>query len=162
MTYIIRPLTLEDFDVLTELLEEIQAYHAEGDPHIFKYAEAPVFEYERVEEILSYPDDNLALIVVTPERAIGFLYAYMQDRPATHIQRARRVLVVGTIGITEVWRSRGIGKGLMKSAEMWGLERGAQDVVLSVWQFNEPAIKFYEKLGYATEQVRMRKVIDKD
>jgi GNAT superfamily N-acetyltransferase len=36
----------------------------------------------------------------------------------------------------------------MERAHRWALDKGVSEVELSVWDFNEGAIAFYENLGY--------------
>jgi GNAT superfamily N-acetyltransferase len=53
----------------------------------------------------------------------------------------------------------GIGQALLRRAERWAAERGASELELTVWEFNQDAIAFYEKLGYVTERRTMWKTI---
>lgn len=43
----------------------------------------------------------------------------------------------------------------MESAYLWAKKRGATEVELEVWEFNQDAISFYEKLGYETAKRTM-------
>jgi GNAT superfamily N-acetyltransferase len=52
--------------------------------------------------------------------------------------------------VPEAWQGRGAGRALMNAAEAWAREHGAERLHLNVWEFNEGAIAFYERLGYVT------------
>lgn len=53
--------------------------------------------------------------------------------------------------VSEPFRRRGIGRMLFETASARAKERGAQRMDLKVWEFNEPARKFYASLGMSTQ-----------
>jgi diamine N-acetyltransferase len=156
MKPIIRSMTLDDFDALTTLLDEIHDYHVTSAPTVFKHAEAPVLPREQIAEKITQPD-QLYLTAMEGSRMVGFLWGQLYERPETHIHRQRKLVIVDTLGVAETHRGTGIGRALMDAAEQWGVENGAREAFLTVWDFNESAIAFYERLGYNTEQRRMSK-----
>jgi diamine N-acetyltransferase len=156
MTPTIRLITLDDFDALTTLLDEIHDFHAAGAPTVFKHAEAPVLPREQIAEKITQ-SDQLYLAAMEGSRMVGFLWGQMYERTETHIHRQRKLMIVDTLGVAETHRGTGVGRALMQAAEQWGVKNGAREAFLTVWDFNESAIAFYERLGYNTEQRRMSK-----
>lgn len=159
MPIAIRPITLDDFDALAVLLDEIHDYHVAGAPHAFKHAEAPVLPFELIAVKLAQ-DDQLFLAALDGARIVGFVWGQLQEQPETHTHRPRRIVRIDTLGITSTHRGMGIGRALMEAAEQWGRELGAQAVALTVWQFNDAAVAFYEHLGYRSELIRMIRPLD--
>ena len=53
-------------------------------------------------------------------------------------------------------RGKGIGRTLVDAAMGWGRARGATALELVVWEFNQAALAFYERLGLATIHRTMR------
>ena len=51
------------------------------------------------------------------------------------------------IYVDEQYRKKGIGKILFDEAKNYAKEKGVKFIELSVWGFNQNAIKFYEHLG---------------
>lgn len=49
--------------------------------------------------------------------------------------------------VREVWRSRGIGRGVMDRLAAIGRNAGCEIVLWTVWTENEAARRFYERLG---------------
>jgi GNAT superfamily N-acetyltransferase len=45
----------------------------------------------------------------------------------------------------------------MERAHAWALDKGINQIQLNVWEFNEGAIAFYEKLGYTVASRTMWK-----
>ncbi len=56
----------------------------------------------------------------------------------------------------------GIGRRLMDEAQAWASARGATSIELNVYEFNEDAIAFYERLGYRTLSRKMSKELGRD
>lgn len=64
---------------------------------------------------------------------------------------------IGSVAVSEQLRGRGVGSTLMKLAEQWARENGANDVRLTVWAFNEQAVGLYRELGYELRAFEMGK-----
>jgi GNAT superfamily N-acetyltransferase len=71
-----------------------------------------------------------------------------------------RYAKVGTVGVTHGFRGQGIGHALMTLVEEWAWSRGATEVHLNVWAFNEGARRLYEELGYAVRSHHMGKRLE--
>ena len=54
-------------------------------------------------------------------------------------------------------RRRGLASILLHTAETWAKERGDRQITLQVFEFNEPAIRLYEKQGYRVQSLVMQK-----
>jgi GNAT superfamily N-acetyltransferase len=54
-------------------------------------------------------------------------------------------------------RRRGIGSALMQAAESWAQGRGDRQIGLQVFQFNQPALHLYQRLGYQVQSFWMIK-----
>lgn len=54
-------------------------------------------------------------------------------------------------------RRRGVGSALMRYAETYARHRGDRQIGLQVFQFNQPALNLYEKLGYRPQSIWMVK-----
>jgi len=61
------------------------------------------------------------------------------------------------IFVAEVYRGQGLGYHLMTQAEAWAKEHNLTSIGLSVARHNIAALGLYEKLGYATETLRLSK-----
>jgi len=59
--------------------------------------------------------------------------------------------------VSPAHRRCGIGSALMAEAEQWAKNRGDRQIGLQVFYHNQPALKLYEKLGYAPQSVWMAK-----
>lgn len=83
----------------------------------------------------------------------GFVWAEEIRMGFTGKRQAYLLAIV----VLDPYRRQGLGRLLMAEAEAWARERGIDCVGLNVAEHNTAAIALYNKLGYQTEIVRMRK-----
>jgi ribosomal protein S18 acetylase RimI-like enzyme len=62
--------------------------------------------------------------------------------------------------VRSAFRTCGIGKMLVEKTEAWAAAEGAASIELNVYEFNEGAISFYERLGYQAISRRMSKALE--
>jgi ribosomal-protein-alanine N-acetyltransferase len=65
-------------------------------------------------------------------------------------------LQIDNLAVSEQWRGRGIGRGLLKSALSQAAGLGARSATLEVRSANTTARAFYEKEGFTTVGFRRR------
>ncbi|MFQ6077792.1 MAG: GNAT family N-acetyltransferase [Thermodesulfobacteriota bacterium] len=66
-------------------------------------------------------------------------------------------IIADNLAVKQNFRRSGVGRSLIKRAHQWAVDKGLAQVELNVWEFNEGAIAFYEKLGYKTMSRKMVK-----
>ena len=59
------------------------------------------------------------------------------------------------LAVAKAHERRGIGSELMRAAEEWLRIRGAVKVQLMVRSANEPALDFYDRVGYEHNDVKV-------
>lgn len=87
------------------------------------------------------------------DRPLG-LVSIRPDRD--HFTNHRRAFVEALVVAAEA-EGRGAGRALMERAEAWGREHDCIEVVLDVFADNEPAIAFYQRVGFQPDHIRMTK-----
>ena len=111
------------------------------------------------------PDDRAWLVAEVEGAVVGSVGVRL-DEPfesaAIQPQRdvGRRRAYVTLLAVQEAQRSRGIGSRLMLAAEEWARMRGAELIVTDTNIGSASAIRFYERLGYETRGVILRKRLD--
>ena len=60
--------------------------------------------------------------------------------------------------ITESYRQKGVGAQLMDYLDAWFAERGLEKVLLNVNQDNPAGIRFWEKHGFQSYALRMKRI----
>ena len=141
-----REATNADLHAICMLGEEVNELHHVVWPHIF----APVGRSLRDLEHWSHSvarENATTLVAVVAGTIAGFVTICVVTETHSLLQPLRYARV-GSVGVTASLRGQGIGKQLMTLAEKWARERGALDLRLHVFTFNEHALQMYKELGY--------------
>ena len=157
----VRKATAEDYNSLCELFNEIDALHRDNLPHIFEKPNGAAREKDYYLGLIA--DENLALLVAEAgEKLVGFVHVIVRDTPAMPVFVPRHYAIVDGIVVKSGFQKHGIGKVLMDKMQEWAIARGAASIELNVYEFNETAISFYQRLGYQTVSRKMSKELGKD
>lgn len=158
MNVTIRRATADDYLPLCDLFDELDALHRDHLPRLFQKPAGPVREEEYYRGLLA--DENVGLFVAEAEgRPVGFLHAVVRDAPPIPVFVPRRYALIDGIAVKAEFQHRGIGRMLMNAVHEWAGARGAIDIELNVYEFNQAAIAFYERLGYETLSRKMSKTL---
>jgi ribosomal protein S18 acetylase RimI-like enzyme len=152
----IRRASTEDYNALCDLFDEIDSSHRDNLPHIFQKPNGPIRELDYYLGIIS--DENVGLFIAEMDGdLVGFVHVVVREAPDIPIFVPRRYAVVDSIAVKSGYRNHGIGRMLMDTMEEWTVERGVTSIELNVYEFNEVAIAFYERLGYQTLSRKLSK-----
>jgi ribosomal protein S18 acetylase RimI-like enzyme len=151
-----RKATAKDYNSVCELFDEIDALHRDNLPHIFQKPSGAAREQDYYLGLVA--DENVALFVSEAgEKLVGFVHAIIRDTPAFPVFVPRRYAIVDGIVVKSEFQNHGTGRMLMDKMQEWAIAKGAVSIELNVYEFNETAISFYERLGYQTFSRKMSK-----
>jgi ribosomal protein S18 acetylase RimI-like enzyme len=157
----VRKATADDYNTLGELFDEIDALHRDNLPHIFQKPNGAAREPDYYLGLIA--DENIALLVAEAgQKLVGFVHAIVREPPALPVFVPRRYAIVEGIVVKSEFRNHGTGGILMDKMQEWAIAKGATSIELNVYEFNETAISFYERLGYQTFSRKMSKELKKD
>jgi diamine N-acetyltransferase len=161
MTVSVRRATADDYDPLCGLFDEIDTWHRDNLPRLFQKPSGPIRERDYYLALIS--DENVGLFVAdTGKELVGFVHAIFKDAPPMPIFVPRHYAIVDAIVVKASYQNQGTGKILMNRIQDWAVSKGASSIELNVYEFNETAISFYEKLGYQTLSRKMSKDLKTD
>ena len=157
----IRKATANDYRALCELFDEADGLHRHNLPRIFQQPKGAAREKDYYLGLIA--DEQVALLVAEAgEDLVGYVHAIIRDAPAFPVFVPRRYAVVDAVVVKSGFQFHGIGRRLMDEAQAWAVAKGATAIELNVYEFNEPAISFYERLGYQTLSRKMSKELGRD
>jgi len=157
----VRKAIVDDYKMLCELFDELDSLHRENLPDIFQKASGPIREKDYYSGLIA--DENVGLFVAEiGEKIIGFSHVIFKDTPPIPILVPRQYALVDSIVVKSGFQNHGIGRMLMDKMQEWAIAKGATSIELHVYEFNETAISFYERLGYQTFSRKMSKELKKD
>ena len=152
----VRLATTNDYDNVCELYDEVDAFHRDNLPHIFQKPDGPAREKDYYLGLIA--DENVGFFVAeVDKKLVGFTHILLRDTPVFPILIHRHYAVIDGIVIKLEFQDRGLGRKLMEKATEWAITKGAEFIELNVYEFNQNAISFYERIGYQTSSRKMRK-----
>lgn len=156
MSVSIRPVTPEDLPYLSAALDSLNDLHHQAVPEYFKPAE----EIRQQKDISLYGKKDMCFgfIAELDGTPIGMLLGHVRDL-ISPISKQRRIGSIDEIYVDSRQQHQGVGKALVKQFEQLCLKHQVTDIFVEVWQFNEPAQRFYQSLGMDTHIRWLRKSI---
>lgn len=146
----LRPARPDDYPGLCTLWKLIEDLHAGLLPGYFRRSPRPPRSREEVEKILRTPDELILIAEeLEPEsRAVGLVHVQIYDTPPVPSMVPRRRAHVENLIVDAEHRRRGLGRRLLDGGAEWARSHGADEMLLTVWEGNDDAVRFYESLGF--------------
>lgn len=158
MSMIIRYAKLNDYDQMSKIFKQVDELHSDFHPEIFNQLE---FDARTIDYIDSIIKDSKSRLIVAEEngKIIGLAKSDIVSSPDVSLFVKRDYIDISTIVVDEQYRGRGVGQKLLDRIYEWAKEVNISEVELSVFSFNETAVKFYENNGFKEVRKKMSKKI---
>jgi GNAT superfamily N-acetyltransferase len=155
----IRPVTLDDLDVLIDIYLDSAIHHASIDPEGFRVPERDDVAVRLRRRIDGRGETAEYVAAMLDDRMVGSATVDVQDSP--HPGSMMRPVPTAEFGVSVIdgWRGHGIGRALIGHLEGWAAAHGIERMVLNVSEANTGAIRLYHELGYLDFDRAMRKVL---
>lgn len=145
----IREATLNDLDVLLTFEQGIIAAERPFDPTI---KEGEVLYYDIAAMIY---EPHISVVVAEADgKVIGSGYARIEDAKPflKHTQHA----YLGFMYVVPEFRGKGVNSLIVGNLAEWARRQGIREMILEVYHQNGPAVRAYEKAGFAGHLLQMR------
>ncbi|MEH7388606.1 GNAT family N-acetyltransferase [Bacillus sp. JJ1521] len=139
--------TLEDLHKLQEISYETfnETFEEQNSPeNMHAYLER-AFNLEQLEKEISNVFSNFFFVYLYNELA-GYLKININD--AQSEEMGNESLEIERIYIKHKFQKHGLGKYLLNKAMEFALEQNKKKIWLGVWEKNENALAFYQKVGF--------------
>ncbi|CEG27069.1 GNAT family N-acetyltransferase [Bacillus sp. B-jedd] len=149
----IKMATLEDYEALLPIHKEIHEYHLEARPDIYRSADN-TFIWDYFKGIIE--NENARIFYIKNDiEVIAFTICRKQSSSDRVTVAPREYMYVEEFGVKKEFRKQGLATMLFEKVVDFAKEKGVSEIELGVWEFNEPAIRFYESMGMKTQVRRM-------
>ena len=138
----IRSMVLADYQEVDRLMAQVHRLHVEGRPDLYIDVEH-IYSFEQFKEMVEN-EDMITILAEENERVLGICMISMRAKTC---MVKRRTAYMEDLCVDHDYRSRGIGKELFLYGKELAGNMGAERLDLMVWDFNDDARKFYEKMG---------------
>lgn len=155
MNFKIREGSEFDYVDIRNLVNEVHDLHVKNRPDVYLDVDNP-FEKERLEEILNSGNKKLFIVEDVDSKEL-VAYSIVQIMIPRNIQILipSKFAYIDDFCVKSTYQKKGIGRLLFDHIVDYAKTEGALSIQLTVWEFNENAIKFYESLGMSTRNRRM-------
>ncbi len=143
-----------DIPRLLTLLGEVLEIHAAIRPDLFvpgttKYSAA------QLEALLADPASPVFVAVNDADETVGYAFCRVNVIPEGGNRKPGASFYLDDLCVDETARGQGTGEALFRYVTEEAKRRGCGAVELNVWCGNDPAVRFYKKMGMRPQSVRM-------
>jgi len=151
-------LETKDYNLLAEMNEEIQLYHHQMQPNIFKpYNREAVRSFFRT----TLTNENaVALIAKENETVLGYVLLFKIKFADNPFQYSRNYILIDQILVLKKYQLKGIGKQLLEATYTFAKSNYIENIELNHWTKNTIARNFFMKSGFEYYNEKMWKVIE--
>lgn len=105
-------------------------------------------------------EGNGVFKAIAYDKSVGFIIAGAMTRPPFHQKNV--VGFIEDLFVKSEYRQHGIGRELVKRAEQFLFQKGADDCTLFVIAPNADANQAYLKMGYEVESLKLSKKLEQE
>ncbi len=148
----------KDIDGILDLLEQVLKVHADIRPDIFVHGTT---KYNREELKVLIADDDTPVYGAFDEKGklLGYCFCAFKDQPDTAVLRQFKYMYIDDLCVDEREKGRGVAKALYEYVKERAKERGCYEITLNVWEGNDRARHFYEKMGLRPQKTYMEYIL---
>lgn len=153
----IRRATKEDIPAVEALLAQILEHHHKLRPDIFE-AKGSKFTTEELTALME--DDMRPIFVYEGENGeiLGHLFTVIEEAKAP--KKPHKTLFIDDLCVDEKARGQKLGEQFYQFALAFAKEQGCYNITLDVWEGNDGAKRFYERLGLKPQEYKFEYILD--
>lgn len=150
----IRAVNQNDLEQLNELMYLLHDEHHQQSPEFFKTAE----DIEQEKSIARYLDNPECLVFVAVQEAniVGFITGHFCELVST-VSKPVQMGSIDELYVVQSQRQNGVARALCQTIEKRFEEYGVREMFVEVWDFNRPANRLYQELGFVNHINWLRK-----
>ena len=145
----IRKAEIKDVKEILSLLSEVLEIHAKIRPDIF-VSGTTKYNEEDLKKKLTNPSEQI-YVIEEDNKLMGFLFSIIEEVNSRNM-RPHKIFYIDDLCVEESARGKHIGQKLFEFAKEEAKRLGCYEITLNVWEGNESAKAFYEKMGLKTKK----------
>ena len=155
---IIRKAQEIDIDKIIILLNEVLELHAKIRPDIFI---SGTTKYTKEELFSIINNENTPVFVACDDKncVLGYAFCAIKHQPFSTNMRDFKTLFIDDLCVDAASRGLHIGTLLFEYVLNYAKEINCYDVTLNVWEGNDSARAFYEKMGMKVKETQMEFIL---
>ena len=150
MEVIVRLPRLQDYERVSQIMDQVQQLHVEWRPDVYKPA-SPLITMDLFEAILKGGN----WYVAEADGVVVGILELMKRHVESPAQVTKDVLFISTMAIDEKYRGKGIGHLFFEKVKQLKQEKGYDTIELQVNAKNRLAYEMYRKYGFTEKSINM-------
>lgn len=154
----IRRAVEKDIKKVMDLLSQVLEIHAKIRPDIFV---SGTTKYTNTELLQIFKDDNKPIYVAVDanDNVVGYAFCELKQQPFSNNMIPFSVLFIDDLCVDTNIRGMHIGQMLFEYVKKEAVRLGCYEVTLNVWEGNNSAKAFYEKMGMTPKETQMEYIL---
>lgn len=154
----IRRAQAKDIKTILSLLQQVLELHAAIRPDIFV---SGTTKYTEEELGTMIRDDEKPVFVAVDEAdaVLGYAFCQIRQQPFSNNMVPFRSFFIDDLCVDETVRGKRIGEQLFEYVKQEAKRIGCYEVTLNVWQGNDAAERFYERMGMKTKERQLELIL---
>jgi ribosomal protein S18 acetylase RimI-like enzyme len=154
----IRRAVEKDVDKICELLSQVLEIHAKIRPDIFI---SGTTKYNHDELVEMFKDDEKPIYVAVDDNdaVLGYAFCAPKNQPFSNNMVPFTSLFIDDLCVDASARGQHIGEQLFEHVKSEAKRLGCYEVTLNVWEGNDSARGFYDKMGLKVKESMMEFIL---
>ncbi len=155
----IRRACKKDIDKVIKLLSQVLEIHAKLRPDLFisgttKYSAAELEEMfqDETKPVYAAVDEN--------DDLMGYVMCVLKEPPVSINMVSHKTLYIDDLCVDESARGQHVGQALFQHVKNEARRLGCYNVTLNVWEGNDSARHFYEKMELRPQKTQMEYILE--
>lgn len=154
----IRRAAEKDIDRINELLGQVLEIHADIRPDIFipgttKYTNA------ELADMMKDDDKPIYVAVDDEDYVMGYAFCQIRKQPFSNNMIQFDTMFIDDLCVDAELRGRHVGEALFVFVKEEAKRRNCYDVTLNVWEGNDCARHFYDKMGLKVKESQLEIIL---
>lgn len=148
----------KDYDVLATMNEEIQTFHHQIQPDVFK-----PYDKEAIAAFFKSTVNNenaRAFVAQENETTLGYVLLFIIHFPENPFQYSRSYILIDQILVLKAHQRKGVGKLLLDATFAFAKAHNIDTVELNHWTQNDEARNFFGRNKFEYYNEKMRRTVD--
>ena len=147
-----------DIDKILDLLNQVLELHAHIRPDIF-VSGTTKYSKDELKEIVA--DDNRPVYVAVDENesVMGYAFCVLMEQPNREYMVPFKTIYIDDLCADQHYRGQNVGMALFEHVKKEAVRLGCYDITLNVWEGNECARHFYDKMGMRVKETQMEFIL---
>ena len=154
----IRRAEKKDSAAILRLLSQVLTIHADLRPDLFIPGTTKYTEEDLAKKFVN--DQAPVFVAVDDEDTVlGYAFCIFEEQKAGNNMRAFRRLYIDDLCVDESRRCEHVGEALFQYVTEEARRHDCYEIILNVWEGNESAQAFYERMGMKPKCTQMELVL---